>query len=228
MAEEKTDVTDQAVADPTVSGGETETPEESRTVPLSVLKQMEQKLKDADGQNKLYQAQLATARQPAKQEPKQEVDPFAGRPDDDFVSVADQKNMLKLSKKELQDTVGSLAAEVAQLKFAAAHPDYQEVIPKLKETLDADPALAQKIFDDIQNSANPLETAYKYAKLAGGTKKQKEPDFMSEFEKILANQEKPASPSTVGGGGSMGGDKYSGMSDADFLKKVAQVKGLSV
>jgi len=202
---------------------------ESRTVPLTVLKQMEEKLKNMTDQNKLYQTQLSQPRQQPVQQPAQQEDYFTGMSDDDIVTVADQKKLASANRKELQGMVTGMASEVEQLKFAVSHPDYKEVIPKLKIVLDQDPELSGKILSDIQNSRNPLQTAYNYARLVKDTAKPAENDFMSELEKIMANENKPSSPASVGSGSAAtsGGDKYSSMSDADFLKHTLKVKGLA-
>lgn len=232
MADEITGVTEPAAEVQTPAEGDTgavEVPQdgENRQVPVSVLNAMREEMKTIKDQNSLYQAQLAKT-QEQQQQPQsqpQTNDPLSGREADDLISVADVRKILEANSANSQKHSAALNSQIAKIGFIAEHPDYKDVLNNLKNTMAGNNELANMLNAQIQSSNDPLQTAYAFAK-AIGVKTEQPKDALSELDKILANQEKPGSPSAVsGGGGSVGAkSKYDIMTPDEFEQHLLAIK----
>jgi len=246
MSEQETGVTEPAagVQEPegVASPGDTaQSADETKTVPLSVLKSMRDEMKTLKDQNKLYQTQAQNQPQPAQapQAPQAPVDPLQGMQDDDIVTVADQKKIMSQTKAELQNNFVDLQSKYEALAFMASHPDFNEKKQLVINRAQTDPTFAANLKRELSGSPNAFATLYNYGSILVNTEnkvQEKEGDFLSELDQILANQEKPGSPAQVGGDSAAigGGSKYDNMDIstpdglAAFEKQIAKVKGLHV
>jgi len=240
MAEEQTPgVTDQAAVGQSAEGdteatSSTEQTGENRQVPVSVLNAMRDELKTVKDQNQLYQTQLAQhqgqqppATQSQANNNEQSNDPLSGREPDDLISVADVQKILAANSANSQKYSATFNAQLAKVGFMAEHPDYKDVLNGLKDTMANNDELATMLNTQIQASTNPLETAYAFAKAVGVSAKPAEPtDALSELDRILANQEKPGSPSAVSGGtGAVSSkSKFDNMSPEQFEQHLLKIK----
>jgi len=192
--------------------------EETTTVPLAALKKLREELQTVKEQNTLYQTQLGLARnmpaQPAAQpqtaaQPDQE-DFFADMDDDDVMTVADAKKIMKNLPKGGGSEIEQVRGELTKIQLYQQDPDYENTIRNyLPEVVNSNPAIVQT----IQQSPNPLLCALTFAKMnpryqslnqqQGGA--QAGETLLDQINRIIENAEKPGSASQVSGSGAISG-----------------------
>lgn len=226
---------------------------ETRQVPLHVLQTVESKLRESDAERErlraeaeeaarlrqqleLYKAnpnfsyQQPQGQPPAQQPAPQEEPSFDDIDDDDMISGAQLKQVVRsfAAQPRSNAEIEEVRNELRNIRLAQMEPDYENVI---KTHL---PPLIQKfphIAEDIRRSPDPLGTALRFAKVAQGTapppqeQPPPEPSFADQLSQIISNNDKPRSPSTVGSptGVVSSANRFATMTREEFLKHKADV-----
>jgi hypothetical protein len=202
-------------------------------VPMKVVKAMRKELKGQKVQiESLQQTGAAAAMFQPPQQAAAPVDPFKDISDSDVMTGEQVKNAFKV----FQDSMTPMMAQLQHNTFATANPGHEETIRTyLPEMISANPGIAEQ----IRNAPNQIQAALAMAKLnpkfaaaqtqnlagaAGAEEGALSP--LDEVEKLLANANKPGSPSQLGGaGGAISGKvSWADASDEEFEAKLKKVK----
>jgi hypothetical protein len=158
--------------------------------------------------------------------PIEEPDEFDKLDPDDVLTVGQAKNLArKFASKEAAEAAKKAIQEYAQQQYVsqdetrmrAKHEDYDYVIENFAiPAINNDPVLAYK----IQQSKNPAEAAYKWAKMSdqfeGNMTEQK---TSPKAEKILKNTQRPVSSAASGSPLKSQADSYAKMSPQEIWKE---------
>jgi hypothetical protein len=214
------------------------------------VKVMEQQIAERDRQLQLYSAQLAQQNQGQQPMPQQQgpppPDPIAeqiqGMIDDEY---ADEQT--KKTGQALLAMNNRVNQQAAMNAWMAAHPDYgtlvgspQQFADPIQNVLNIDPMIG----NDIAQSANPMQTAYNYARVyqtvqqqaaqqqppgqppapqvpqAGPIPNQIHPSAITAFNQAR----QPMSPANAGSGAGFNrAHRYSNMSEQEFANHRANV-----
>lgn len=160
---------------------------------------------------KAEQTQSAKPPEPPKHDPLSDID------SEDWAKGKAVKEAVLDLREENRKLRAEMADQLAAMQVRSQYSDWKDMVTKhVPELTSTNPIFAEM----IDRSSNPYEAAYLLARLnAGGQQQPQQPQTNPNAQRALANSQKPASPSTVGGQATLSAaDYYASMSDDDFMK----------
>jgi hypothetical protein len=156
----------------------------------------------------------AYSKQPARQEPVAEANPYEKIDWDDGRDVRKAFDALRQENESMRNQFqDSLTAMSTKTK----HQDWDKMVtdhvPQLTST---NPIFAEM----IQKASNPYEAAYLLSELNQRAQNASQQSTQVNYaQRALTNSQKPQTLASVGGGGTLSSaDYYANMSDDDFMK----------
>jgi hypothetical protein len=206
---------------------------QGQQVPVHVVQAMREEMKALKEQNQAFSNHLEMLRwqqSQAHQPAPQPVSPFGNADPEDSIKVKDAVKMYQDFNQQIQ-------MNMAELKIASKHSDYQEMIQKyLPKATQEDPDL----LEEIKRSPNPYKTAYLAAKASNAFRE----DTMSSYratptqtavapqktttdvDKMINNARQSGNLSSVANNASPQGQhpEFSSLSDEEFRQYKSKVR----
>lgn len=200
---------------------------QEQTVPVGVVQEIRNELKEMKQANQTLQDQVALyqANTGQRQQETPQNQP-EGPADDDLMTHGEFKNLLNAEASKISGAIG-------EIRMMQENSDYTTIIKEhLPNVLKNSPALQQA----IRTSSNPYVLAYSLGKTdpayikkvneqnlnKGGNASQQQADA----QKIIDNAQKPGSASLASGagGGISGASLYENMTDDQIRARAEEVK----
>ena len=158
---------------------------------------------------------------PQQSEP--DVDPYKGWDMDYAPTGKDVKSAFEAMREENNQLRNEIKDSLAAISTKSQRADWnQKVTEHVPKLTSSNPLFAEM----INNVSNPYEAAYLLAELnakASQPSAAQQPPVNGNAHRAMQNAQKPGSPNTVGGQGTLSAtDYYASMSDKEFMEMASK------
>jgi len=136
MDEENTSgETEQAAAVQQEAAEETGASPETTNPNANDFRGMRGALKDMKDENSALRSEIMKMTQSFTQTQEKQVDPFDGRDETDFLTIAEQRQREKALRNDMLQEKTTLETKTKVIGFLSSHPDYEETMNEYGKTL---------------------------------------------------------------------------------------------
>jgi hypothetical protein len=163
---------------------------------------MRSSLKDMKGENSMLRNELLELRSAVSgMQQKPEEEPFAGRDESDYLTIAEKKASDKALRAEFKQGKEDIERKTQVSSFLSAHPDYKETMKEYGKQL---PDGLRSFLAKYPNDPDVMIAAYEACKDGSArTRKNLSSEMGDNAKRAAENMNKPGAGSSAGSGGTI-------------------------